>query len=375
MKRLGNLLLLCLTLLVGPENLGAQAAGAGDRWKTEAAFQRALESRFQNVQWPGGSSLREQVDRLAQWQQVAIFLDRRIDPSQEVTLSARDISLAEVFDQLAAQVGGAATYVGSVVYIGPREQITGLSQIASQRAEEARALPKSQGRRFLNAQRWKWDQLSEPRELLTELAEQGRVAIEGLERVPHDLWPEVSLPPLSWTDRLTMVLAGFGLTFEFAQQGRAVRLVDWPTATWVTRSYQSTLPQTRFAELAAQFPDGQLRSTEGGLELEGTLEDHERLRRLLAQQSAPGRTKPVPPRTVHSLRVSQQQVGAILRVLEQQLGMRVELGPAVAAKLSERVSFDLRDVPLEKILEATLRPAGLTFELGSETIRIQVEER
>ena len=104
MNRLGNLsvgvlgwgLLLCVGQVHGQ---------VAPRWKTQTAFQRALTTRFEMVEWPQASQLRDQLQRLAQWQQVAVFLDRRIDPSQSIRLSARDISLAELLEQVFESIG------------------------------------------------------------------------------------------------------------------------------------------------------------------------------------------------------------------------------------------------------------------------------
>jgi hypothetical protein len=234
-------------------------------------------------------------------------------------------------------------------------------------------MPGKLGRRFVSAKSWGWDALAEPRDLVAELGREAQVTIAPLTAIPHDLWPAVSLPSLRWTDRLTIVLAGFGLTYHFAEQGRAVQLVDLPAASLVKRAYPSTLPQARLEDIAARFPQATVSRVAGGIELEGTAEEHERLRRILAPQEPARSQSQTGSRTVHSLRVNQQPVGAILRTLEVQLELAIELGPGVAEKLRERVSFDLREVSLEELLSATLEPVRLKFSLNGETVRIDVE--
>ena len=48
--------------------------------------------------------------------------------------------------------------------------------------------------------------------------------MEGLEQIPHDLWPEVDLPPLKFAQAMSLSLAGFGLTYDYVQDGTAIRL-------------------------------------------------------------------------------------------------------------------------------------------------------
>ena len=372
MKRLGKLLLALACLGVLANHPGTAGAAAPPLWKTDAAFQRALTARFGVVNWPEGSRLSDQLQRLAEWQRVAIFLDRRIDPSTPIELTVRQVTLAELLEQLATQSGAVTAHIGSVVYIGPRDTIAGLPLIAQQRAREVRALPGNSGRPLLASRRWGWDELAEPRALLAELAGEAGVVIEGIDEIPHDLWPKTDLPSLSWSDRLSIVLAGFGRTFELAERGNTVRIVPMPEQTLVTRSYSTALSQMNFDRIARQFSGAEVERSRDGITLKGTVEQHDRLRRLLTRAGATKRTRGAPPETVHSLRVTQQPIGAILKTLEQQLQLRVEYGAGVAEKLQTRVTFDLRDVSLDKLLEATLAPASLTARREGDMIHIEI---
>ncbi len=374
MNRMGKQLLAVVCCAVLAISDGSTAAAAPPLWKTDAAFQRALASPFGVVNWPQGSRLRDQLQRLAEWQRVAIFLDRRIDPDRSIELSARQITLAELLAQLAVQADGTVSYVGSVVYIGPQDKVAGLASVAQQRAREARALPDVVGRPLLTRRRWGWDELAEPRALLVELAQEVGMVIEGIETIPHDLWPQADLPPLSWTDRMSIVLAGFGLTFELADQGQLVRLVPLPQPTLETRAYSTTLSQMNWEQIARQFPNVELQRLPKSITLKGTAEQHDRLKQLLAQQASSKRPRTTQPKTVHSLRVTQQPIGAILKTLERQLQLRLDMEPDVQEKLQTRVTFDLRGVPLDELLDATLAPASLDFQRDGDVIRIKTRE-
>ena len=58
-----------------------------------------------------------------------------------------------------------------------------------------------------------WDELAEPRTLLAALARENGLEIEGLDRVPHDLWPAADWPPMSLVDRLTLIAQACVLVF------------------------------------------------------------------------------------------------------------------------------------------------------------------
>ncbi len=149
---------------------------------------------------------------------------------------------------------------------------------------------------------WQWDELAEPRGLVQELAREASVQIAGLDTIPHDLWPAANLPSLAWTDRMTLVLAGFGLTFQWQDQPDHIRLVPLPQPKLLARSYPVTLSQAKLDDLAAQFPHARFEHLASGFRFQGTQEEHERLRQLLQQSTGERRTTRRNARTVHTLR-------------------------------------------------------------------------
>jgi len=340
-------------------------------WKMGRDFQRALANRFGVVSWAEGTGVRDQLRRLSELQRVAIFLDRRIDPSVGVCISLRDVTLGSLLEHVAMECGGATAYLGNVVYIGPQQAIAGLSQVAAARTREARALDVSRSARLLAERRWSWQELTEPRALLDALAKEADVAMEGAEQVPHDLWPAVELPPMSWVDRLTLVVTGFGLTFEIMSDGDAIRFVKLPDQRLIAESYEAVLTQMKWDALIKEFPRASLVRSADGVTLEGTPADHARLKKLLTQLAISDRAGDRPSQEVHSLRVSQQPVGAILKTLERDLQLRLEIGADIRDKLETRVTFDVRDVSLEQLLDATLTPASLTYRREGEVLHIE----
>lgn len=346
-------------------------AGVDPNWRTGTGFQHALDNHFEIVTWPQGRRFRDQLEQLAQRQRVAIFLDRRIDPEQQVSCSARQITFAELLNHLAAKVDAVTVHIGSVIYIGPRDQVSGLSRVAEQRTREARALPGRGGRALLTKRSWGWEALAEPRRLLDELAEEARVSIHGTDGIPHDLWPRTKLPPLRWTDRLTLLLAGFGLTFELTEQGDVIQLVPLPKPELIVRSHDVTLSQTNWDRVARQFPRADIQRFPNRIEFRGTREEHKRLRELLSRPASPKSARPPRGKTVHSLRVTRQPIGAILKTIQEQLEVRLEFGASVREKLDTRVTFDLQNVSMDELLEATLTPGSLTFEREGDVVRIK----
>ncbi len=165
------------------------------------------------------------------------------------------------------------------------------------------------------------------RDLLSDLAEKSGLKIEGMERVPADLWARADLPPLALPERLTLLLAQFDLTYEPSADGKSIRLVALPD--------QATLDRTAPVAVPAQ------------------------------KIEKPGhRTITTPGKKVYSLQV-ELPVGQLLQSLGPRLGMEIHVDKeAIAAagkSLDTKVKIDVKDVDADELLRAVLEPAGLTF--------------
>ena len=131
---------------------------------------------------------------------------------------------------------------------------------------------------------WQWNDLTTPQDLLDELAQEASIQWRGAEQIPHDLWPLADLPPLAWADRLTMVLAGFDLTFRVAPDGETVEIVPWPALDKIV--YQKRYPGSQQAKslakkLGEQFAQSKITVAGNDLLITGRYEDHVQIAALL----------------------------------------------------------------------------------------------
>jgi hypothetical protein len=225
-------------------------------------------------------------------------------------------------------VGASTAIIGSVVYIGPRETASQLTAIAAERRQEVARLSNDAKARLLKTESWQWDQLSQPRDLLRDLARQGGVTIENADAVPHDLWPAVDLPPLVWVDRMTLLLAGFGLTFGIDERGAAIRLLPARTAVVV-----DTRQPAKQSTVAAKSPK------KGGEKL-------------------------------YTLKVANEPAGSVVSTVAKSLGKELSYGPEVVEKLKQRVTFDIKDATLDHLMQTTLEPLGLKYRITEKSLEI-----
>jgi hypothetical protein len=221
--------------------------------------------------------------------------------------------------------------------------------------------------------------LSAPRDLLTELANEAGIEIAGLEQFPHDLWPAVELPPLALADRLTLVLAGFGMTYQFSPDGRQIQLVPLPETAAISQTYPGKgYPRENAERIARLYPEAQVTVEGESIRVVGPWEAHQAVERLM-QGERVSRTTQSPKksggRTVYTLKVENEPVGGVIKALAQQLKLEVTVDAAAEAKLTERISFNVADVSREELFQAVLEPAGLTFRMSGNELHVLTADR
>jgi hypothetical protein len=354
---------LCPTLAAGQ--------GPAARWRTGPELERQLSATI-GVRW-AANPLRQALGNLSRNQGVAIFLDRRVDPDQEVEFAYQDVTLRELLKRLAEHLHVGTCRVGPVYYLGPTLTAASLAGATASREGDLQRLPVAARGRWSKSRSLQWPELSTPRDIVEQLTQEAEVTAVGLDRIPHDLWPEVDLPAMTLVQRLSLVLAGFHVTFAFSNDGSSIRFVSLPAATAVERTYTlSALQANAIQEITQQFPDVRVTRGSATVKVVGPLEAHEALERLQRNRAA----KPNPPKpasrkeTRYTLRIQNKPVGGVAQAITKQLERKIEFDPRTLGKLEELVSFEVRDATLEELLKSLLSPVGLRYQLEGETLRI-----
>jgi len=278
--------------------------------------------------------LRDAVARLTKSFDDVIFVDRRIDPNTRVSVDVSTSSAATVLTAIAAKHGWGVNQLGRCLYLGPAAAAQRIDRLAAARTAEVSQLPRALRRAWQRKQVTDWPRLAQPRELVSKLVESYGWKVANAEKIPHDLWLAGKLPAMTLAEQLTILLAGFDLTFSIREANRAIEIVPIdPTAD---------LPAVASTPV------------------------HNDLR-------APNATSES-AKQVYSLRVAEKPVGPVLRELARRLNWQVEFDDAAiqaaGRSLDKRVSFSVEDAERDAVLDALLRPAGLAYELEGDRIKV-----
>lgn len=356
------------------------------RWKNAASAAQRLEMPLgTGIHW-SGRAIRDALRSLSRSDgiQIAILLDRRVDPGRPLELRIADGTLAGAIDRIADHADLGWCQVGPVIYFGPRATARRLRTVVELRKEELSGPAAGVTSKLRRIKAWRWDDLATPRELVEELAHEAELKLDGLERIPHDLWAGADLPPATAIERLSLILAGYDLTFaiDVARNGApsaTLRLVAMPANAALTRSYPlSAANDSLVASLKKKHPDAELRQEGGKLIVVGCAEDHAAIADALKGKTAKPAAKQPPPKLSQvraSIKAKNQPVRELLADVARQLALDLVIDKeAIAAaglSLDTLVSVELTLVPVGELLTAITKPAGLTFELRGRTVRIK----
>jgi hypothetical protein len=344
------------------------------QWLTSEAVRRQLDQPV-SIRW-SGVPLRQALSNLARLQRVAIVLDRRVDPDQEIELTQSDVSLEAALKSIALRLNLGVGRAGPVLYLGPPKTAERLWTLVEVRKQEIAKLAPAVRSTLLALKRCRWEQLSTPREILTQAARDYRVQIEPLGNVPHDLWPAADLPAIGLAERVSLVAAQFDLTFELAGDGRTLRLVPMPETLTLEKSYSYANPPLAIQRLKSVLKQSQLEAGVQKFIVRGPAEEHELVEALVAGKTVK-QTTVTAGKKIYQLNIA-MPVGRLIKELGAKLELEVAVDEdAIAAaglNLDKEVKVSVKEATEEELLRAVLEPAGLTFERVEKKLLVRPKQ-
>lgn len=356
---------------------------------TGKPFEAALDHRIGRA-WGGqdGNTLRDVVRQLAESQRVSILLDRRIDPTPSIELTMPPTPLRDLLAALARKGEAEMSVVGNVVYLGPADSAKKLRTLVELRQQDLLKLTSSakagkspwRNRASLTAKKsFVWQDLDRPRDLLKQVADKFQIEIDGLDKVPHDLWAASSLPQVTAVEALSLLLVPFGSTFEFIPDRAAIRMVPIPPSVFVERSY-SVLANSPVILAAARklFTDCELEQSGAKLIVRGTVERQEEIAVWLYPKKTDKPTNTNPPKPLNERLISLNQksvaLGDVIKTFTE-YGVKIlydadELA-AAGVKLDEKIDLNVKDVSIEKLFRDLFEPQGIAVTVDGDEIQLQ----
>jgi len=185
-----------------------------------APLDEPVQATFQRL------PLRTLLERLQATTSAPLVLDRRIDPTQPVSLDCRGEPLRIAVEQLAETVDAELAVLESSAWLVPAGSAGCFIAADRLRQQSLRRLPLGERRQLAATTAWSWPAGTTPAALLEELvttasASGHPLALIGLEEaVPHDHLAAGSLPPLSLAERFDLLAMQYGQRVDWTVAGR-----------------------------------------------------------------------------------------------------------------------------------------------------------
>lgn len=342
----------------------AAAAAEPDNKLTANMFRAALDK-------PVGRSwqsvpIREALRELSDATRVSILLDRRLDPSTELSLLAKPQPLRDLIESAARTVNLESTQVGYVVYLGSPTAVATLRQLLELRSQDLARITSDKAKGPKNP--WSahraaihkkvslaWDDLDSPREVLMQIPETFPIKLNGLDQLPHDLWAAGSLPQMSLVESLSLMLIPFGTTFEFVPDRLTLNIVPIPTEL-LAKFETAQLEKPRPPKSAAEAGDRSASKSAGPTK--GRALDVRHRKFTFKVQNAPLRD------VLESLR----QQGISIVANEQEFA-------DADVPFDKKVDLDVADQTAEAICRQLVKSLGGEVEISGNTISLRLKKK
>jgi hypothetical protein len=331
--------------------------------KTGKAFEQALAARISLVSQ--AVPLAEQIRSLQQQSGIAILRDRRIDPRQEITVEVVQQPRQQVLQSIAEITpdGWCIPLDCDVVVVGNRLDVLRLPILFEQTQNHVDEVtprwPASQRSSFTGKSDLVWDQLAEPREIVTRMATQAQLTVSNPELIPHDVWQAANLPRMSVAEGLCLVLSQFDLTFRLESNGSRMTIVPIDRERTFERRY-SVRSSLKTAVIAAWKPivsEAQISWSGSSARITTAIDQHAELLAILndlnVSKRETGNPNPV------SLRTAMFQFKASSQTIAQ----------AIAGFRRNQIAIDVvreSDPVVQRLLMKTLDLSQINEKLSGE---------
>ena len=149
----------------------------------------------------------------------AVVVDLRLDPEATVSCDCRGEPLGDVAERVARSLNAGIDLLESSIRIVPHDRVGIAARAEVARRMELERLPAARRQPLASRAAWRWPDAATPRELIASEAKAASIEIAGLDALPHDHVPALSLPPLSLAERLDLLLASYDLRVSWSRTG------------------------------------------------------------------------------------------------------------------------------------------------------------
>ena len=300
--------------------------------------------------WWKDAELRDRLKAFSTEEQIAIMLDRRIDPSTLMNLGIENRSVEQILWRVSSAAEIGVCRIEDCYYFGPVDTTVALPIALDTLSRQAKKVRSRSKVKWTIKRPIRTGPLVATKVLIEAIADKHGFAVNGLDDLPHDLWYEVSLPPTSVIGQMQLMLAGFGKTFEIDPDGKSITIIDFPEIQSAKRQFSVAKRPANAKELAKQFPDLRISFRSKAVTATGPPKQLALLKAKLIEQgeSRAGKSERF------TLNTEADRL-TILRTIAQTSKLELVLDSIDPAELADRIKLDATQVTQAELLFKTLK--------------------
>ncbi len=375
-----------VVLMVSPLAVAAAQSAQPEqpKWRTGNELDKHLQTSL-SVSW-NERELHDCLSNFSEQQQIAIWIDRRVDPSMALTYQATNVTFEQILWEAAKQSlkeSSSANHKWSddaselgvcrlddFYYVGPSETAAVLPLLWSRLKSETTDIKSRSQVRWHQRDKLHLPMLTNPAEALLRLTEQNEFQLLG-ENLPHDCWRQQRLPSVSLDQQVAMLTIGFGKWFERSTDGQKIQLINIPQFEIERMKFNlSERTVIDLARLKSAFPDCKLTATRSSLTATGTPEQLAAIQSVIVRSQRP---LPVSASDEKQFTLTTSAArGSILATIAQQTGNQLKFDPSLNATLQQIIDLKVQQVSLNDLIERALEGTGAGYRIAEGKLEIFV---
>ncbi|MDG2184647.1 MAG: hypothetical protein P8K79_03140 [Mariniblastus sp.] len=324
------------------------------------AKQLAISVRWRDV------PVRDRLIQLSQTQGIPVVVDRQVDPNRPLNLDIQQKTWDQVLWGIAEQLDLEICQLEELYYVTPVGSSLPIRIAYDRNKDQLRRTRNRLPVPWLTVTEFEINEFEQPREMVEKLAEQYELSLEGLEKIPHDVWPGYRFPKMDLLQKFTILLSGFGLCPSISENGKTMTIEDIPAIESAKLRIPFTeQPRTAANALAPMFKDLSIKAYSQGVWVEGPITEIVKFQKKLVgmQKAIIGKES----KKDFSVTASR---GQILATMANQLGVKMVLEAGIRPKLEQQATITMSGVSEEDVIREVLEGTDLTYQLTAEQLKI-----
>lgn len=354
----------------GAQSTSDEPSSGATAWLRGRAFQLAAREQALSIDWLQ-APLRDHLRPLAALRKTSIFVDRRIDPQQPITLSLNQSTLEQILWRIADEQSWGITELENGYYVGPAEASVELAHLLAcwQETQSALAANPTVAQKLQREVNVFTTDVVEPRLLLEQLTSAAGLKVANPDVIPHDVWAPLDLPRSPLLQHLQLLLIGFDKTLKVRDDG-VLELVAIELKPPFVRKISGLKKAEEWSErLKTQAPQLEVVATLDSLTITGGADDLLLASKAIASLHRTAQRPTAPAQIRYTLNTKAQR-GAIVASVAKQISVQWTYPTEYRRQMEETVELNVSEVELAELMEKTLAGTGLTYRLTDGKLEI-----